>query len=499
MTVAEIIKAPKCADDSPSGRIVCSESKNIEFKEMLSKNSEKYTKTVVAYANTQGGKVIFGVVDETREIIGINEAILFQTMDSIANAVSDSCEPQIVPEIEPYTVEGKTVIVVTVAAEPSRPYYLKSKGKEKGTYIRVAGTTRLASPEKIKELEMEGEKISWDELTCVGFNVTEKAVKKLCKDMNTRRKEMQEQKGLMEKLPMVTRTNLENWKVLKKTNDGYLASNAFALLTSEHFPFSKTQCAVFKGVDRAVFLDKREYTGPLYEQIDEALNFVLRNIRLGAKIEGLLRKESYELPVEAIREMIINAHCHRNMRDESCVQVAIYDDRLEVTSPGGLYNGLTFEEALQGHSKLRNRAIANVFSQIGLIEAWGTGLQRIQNLAKEYRLPDVEFIEMPETFRVNLYRNPLPMQGTGQTSAEYRQNIGNISVNDGENVGDDGDAKASVLRIITDNKKASASEIAKMLSVTQRTVERYIREFREGGRLVRHGSARGGYWEVINK
>ena len=113
----------------------------------------------------------------------------------------------------------------------------------------------------------------------------------------------------------------------------------------------------------------------------------------------------------------------RKNKDESCVQVAIYDDRLEVTSPGGLYNGLTLEEALQGHSKMRNRAIANVFSQIGLIEAWGTGLQRIQNLAKEYGLPDVEFIEMPETFRVNLYRMTLPMedqQNIGETSAEHR-------------------------------------------------------------------------------
>lgn len=100
-----------------------------------------------------------------------------------------------------------------------------------------------------------------------------------------------------------------------------------------------------------MFLDKREYTGPIYEQISEALKFVLRNIRLGAKIEGLQRRESYELPVEAIREMIVNAQCHRNLTDESCVQVAVYGDRLEVTSPGGLYNGLTFEEALQGHSR----------------------------------------------------------------------------------------------------------------------------------------------------
>lgn len=230
--------------------IICGESKKAEFKKMPPKNTGKYTKTVVAYANTQGGKLFFGVVDETREIVGIDESILFQTMDSITNAISDSCEPQIVPEIEPYTVKGKTIIVVTVAPEPWRPYYLKSKGKDKGTYIRVGATTRLASPEKIKELEMEGAKISWDELTCVGYEVNENAIKKLCRDMNTRRKEMQEHKTLEEKLPTVTRTNLENWKVLKKTNGRYLASNAFVLLTSDYFPFSKTQCAVFKGTDR---------------------------------------------------------------------------------------------------------------------------------------------------------------------------------------------------------------------------------------------------------
>ena len=103
-------------------------------------------------------------------------------------------------------------------------------------------------------------------------------------------------------------------------------------------------------------------------QIEEAVDFVLRNIRLGATIDGLVRKEKYELPPEAIREMIINAHCHRNLLDESCVQIAIYDDRLEVTSPGGLYNGLTYEEVMNGHSKIRNTGIANIFSQMGLVE-----------------------------------------------------------------------------------------------------------------------------------
>ncbi len=482
--------------------IIRGESKNVEFKEMLPKNSEKYAKTIVAFANSQGGKIFFGIVDETREIVGIDESILFQIMDRIANTISDSIEPQIVPEIEPCTVEGKNIIVVTVPPEPKRPYYLKSKGMEQGTYIRVAGTTRLASLDKIKELEMEGAKISWDELICVGYEVKETAIKKLCRDMNRYRKDMQERKVLTKALPAVTRTNLEDWKIIKKTNEGYLASNAFVLLTSDYYQFSKTQCAVFKGNDRVVFLDKREFKGPLYSQIEDSIDFVLRNIRLGAKIEGLIRKEDYELPIEAIREMIVNAHCHRNMTDESCVQVAVFDDRLEVTSPGGFYNGLTFEEAMQGHSKLRNRAIANVFSQIGLIEAWGTGFKRIRNAAKEYGLPDPEFIEMPEMFRVNLYRKP--MTSVGNASAKVGNDVGNVG-NDVGNVGEqfseksveDSDLKASIMNLISADSKVLSSEIAKQLSVSQRTVERHIKQLREDGQIIRHGSrTRGGYWEV---
>ena len=184
---------------------------------------------------------------------------------------------------------------------------------------------------------------------------------------------------------------LINWKILKQSEGQLLATNAYALLTSDYFSFSKTQCAVFKGTDRAMFLDKREFTGPIYTQIEEAVDFVLRNIRLGATIDGLVRKEKYELPPEAIREMIINAHCHRNLLDESCIQVAVYDDRLEVTSPGGLYNGLTYEEVMNGHSKIRNKGIANIFSQMGLVEAWGSGIKRILNAAEEYGLPKPRF------------------------------------------------------------------------------------------------------------
>lgn len=471
--------------------IVRGESKRIEFKAILPKDSEKYIKTIIAFANTQGGRLVVGVDDKTREIVGVDNDILFQMMDRISNAVSDSCEPQIVPSIEPYTIDGKTVIIVSVEPEPHRPYYLKSKGRECGTYIRVGATSRLAAKEKIRELELEGEKISWDELICIGYKVTENAVKKLCRDMNRYRKEMQESRDSAGMPPIVKRANLENWNVLKKTDAGYLASNAFVLLSGDHFRYSRTQCAVF--------------AGPLYEQIEKAYAFVLRNIRRAARIEGLIRRESHELPPNAIREMIINAHCHRNFCDESCVQVALYDDRLEVTSPGGLCYGLTLEEALSGRSRQRNRTVAEIFNQMGLIEAWGNGLKSIRAEAKEYGLPEPEFIEMPETFRVNLFRKTLPVKdqkddekvleecfrGIDAASAKHRQNIGETSVTQ-LNV-----TQCRIVKLLSEDSTLTGTALAEKIGISKRNIEANIKKLRDLGVLVRHGSSRGGYWEVL--
>ena len=488
------------------------ESKNIEYKITLPDKSEKYMKTVIAFANTQGGKLIIGIDDKTHEVLGVDNETLFETMDRIANAVSDSCTPQIIPEIEPLTIEGKTVIIVTVEAGKNRPYYLKSKGKEYGTYIRVAGTSRQAFPEKIKELEMEGARISWDELTCVGYPVSEDSVNRLCNDIENFRKKV----GMPEH--HVALEQLINWKILKKKDDQLIATNAFALLTSNYFEFSKTQCAVFKGTDRAVFLDKREFNGPIYNQIEEAVDFVLRNIRLGATIDELVRKERYELPPEAIREMIINAHCHRNLLEESCIQVAVYDDRLEVTSPGGLYNGLTYEEVLNGHSKIRNKGLANIFSQMGLVEAWGSGIKRIFNAAREYGLQEPKIQEFDNMFRIELFRNNAirkesnnntkiekHRRNIGEASEKHRRNIGEASEKHRRNIGEASekhrrkelnDTQKKIIKMLSKNNRLSARQMSEQIGISSRNIENNIRTLKKQGMLIRHGSPKNGYWEI---
>ena len=104
--------------------ILAGESKNVEFKERLPGRSIQYMKSVVAFANGSGGKIIFGIADKTREVVGFEEEDAFRTMDAIANAVSDSCEPAIIPDITLQTVEDKTIIVVEVPEGRQRPYYI---------------------------------------------------------------------------------------------------------------------------------------------------------------------------------------------------------------------------------------------------------------------------------------------------------------------------------------------------------------------------------------
>ena len=333
-------------------------------------------------------------------------------------------------------------------------------------------------------MEMEGDRISWDELTCVGYPVSEEATEKLCQDIEKFRKKA----GMSEH--SVKKEQLINWKILKQSEGQLLATNAYALLTSDYFSFSKTQCAVFKGIDRAVFLDKREFIGPIYTQIEEAVDFVLRNIRLGATIDGLVRKEKYELPPEAIREMIINAHCHCNLLDESCIQVAVYDERLEVTSPGGLYNGLTYEEVMNGHSKIRNKGIANIFSQMGLVEAWGSGIKRILNAAEEYGLSKPRFQEFDNMFRVELFRSSFPMTNGKESIGEASEVVWRTDLND---------TQQKIIKLLSEDHQLSAVKLAEKIGVASRNIENNIKKLKEYSILIRHGSPKNGYWEIVDK
>ena len=165
--------------------------------------------------------------------------------------------------------------------------------------------------------------------------------------------------------------------------------------------------------------DQKEFTGPIQEQVDETYQFVLRHINMGANIEGLYRSDVYELPITAIREMIANAVLHRSYLDRSCIQVCIFDDRIEVLSPGMLYGGLDIVTAKHGKSTCRNEAIAEAFHYMKIVEAWGTGIPRIISRCKEYGLQEPLFEELGDGFMVTMFRKVI--NGTLKVSNAFKK------------------------------------------------------------------------------
>ena len=412
--------------------ILAGESKNVEFKENLPEKSIKYMKSVVAFANGTGGKIIFGIADKTREVVGFDKEDVFKKMDAIANVVSDSCEPAIIPNITLQTVDGKTVIVEEV-----------SEGRQQ----------------------------------------------------------------------------LRSWGVLIEREGNDYPSNAFAILTGNGGLHVTTQCGVFKGTTKAIFVDRREYTGPIWEQIDEAFQFVLRNIHLGATIVGIYRQDIYEIPPDAIRELIINAMVHRSYLDHGTIQVAVYDNRLEITSSGKLPMGQTMERIKEGYSKIRNEALAHAFAYMNLIEHWGSGIPRIIDKVKAAGLREPEFIGGKIDLRINIYRgqvdgtvdlNALNTAVKAPDTIDKMPDSGNEVPDKTETVPDtmkkmpdsdnevpdttekmpDSEQEQQIYKYVLENGSITTAETVEILDVKQRRARAVLLNMVKDGYLRKEGAAR---------
>lgn len=384
--------------------LLSGENASIEYKREVPEKSIKYVKSVVAFANGNGGKIVFGVDDETREVIGMDNENIFRTIDAITTAISDSCEPVIVPNVALKTIDEKTIIIVEVEAQRNRPYYVKSLGLEKGVFVRASGTTRPADSYIVRELMFEGANRSFDQTVCVGLEVSEDEIEALCRRLKSVAVEHCRSEEERLRVKDVTKNTLLSWGVLLEKEGKLLPTNAYALLTGNSALSTKIQCAVFKGNTRTIFVDRREFVGPVYEQLEEAYKYVLAKINLGARIDGLYRDDVYEIPEQAIRETLVNAIVHRSYLQPSNIQVIVFDDRVEITSPGGLPPGLTVQRMKEGYSIVRNEALANVFMYMRLFEHFGSGIPRVIEMVKDYGLREPEYIDMEVGIRVSFYR-----------------------------------------------------------------------------------------------
>lgn len=453
------------------------EGKNLEYKEVIPGNTQNFVKTVIAFANGEGGKIVFGVNDKTHEVTGVDSGSVFSMIDAVTNAIADSCTPPIVPDIYMEIVQEKTVIVVEVPPGQFPPYYIKSKGVQAGTYVRVAASTRVAPESTLQELILRGTGRSFDRLPCPELAVSEDDIEQLCRKLTGLARAnagADAQRGLVKAM---TKEVLLSWGVLSQQGEKVVATNAYALLTGK----AKTpavQCAVFKGTDRGYFVDRRKFTGSVLDQADAAFQYVLEKINRGVRVHGLYREDVFELPTAAVREAIANAVVHRSYLEGADIQVALFDDRLEITSPGAVLLGVSVEKMRRGVTKFRNRLLGQVFAYANIIEMWGNGIRLITEECRRMGLGEPELLDLEGDFRINIFRAKedgtasRPGLAVQKLTAEEKQLIG----------------------LLRKNPALSRAQLSDLLHWPDYRVKYFCDRLKKGGFMHREGTLRQGLW-----
>jgi len=319
-------------------------------------------KEVVAFANTDGGEIYIGISDDG-SVAGVAhpDKVLLQ----ITSAVRDGIKPDITmfTSCKVRKIDGKSVIVISVARGTGRPYYLTDKGlKPSGVYVRHATASYPASEEAIRRMikETDGDK----------FESTRSINQELTFDFAS--KEFAKRKIAFGEAQMIT---------LGIKNSNGLFTNLGLLWSDQCVHTLKVAC--FEGTNKNVFKDRREFTGSVLLQFEDAYNYIDMHNKLHARISGLYRVEYRDYPEIAIREALLNAVIHREYSFSGSVLVNIYDDRIEFVSLGGLVSGLSLDDVLVGVSQSRNEKLSGLFYRLKLIEAYGTGITKIMTSYKE--------------------------------------------------------------------------------------------------------------------
>ena len=426
------------------------ESGTVELKR---KYVDDIKKTVIAFANGDGGTVYIGVEDDGA-VTGVEDPD--GTMLQAANALRDAIRPDVTLFVacNAEELEGKTIVTLRVQRGTARPYYLAGKGiRPEGVFVRFGASTVPATEAAILDMIRETSGDCYEASRSLNQQLTfQKAGEYFQKQGLAFGEQQKRTLGLI-------------------GSDGTYTN--LALLLSEQC-IHTLKLAVFQGSRKTVFRDRAELTGSLLNQLDEAFAYIDRFNNTHADYRGLERVDVRDYPVQAIREALLNAIIHRDYSFRAPTLISIFDDRIEFVSVGGLVRGLTKADILLGVSAPRNEQLANVFYRLRLIEAYGTGMPKIQECYREQPVQPV--IEIADhAFKVTL---PNLNYGREAQAAETRRTSGLT------------EREATVLALLEERGSITRREVEKALGVSQATAILALREMTRKGLLRKTGGGR---------
>lgn len=409
------------------------ESKTFGLKRDLS-SKRNILRTVSAFSNTSGGVILIGIEND-RSVSGLDNPK--DDEERLTSIISDGISPQVMPEIDILSWRDRNVLRVEVYPGPSRPYFLSSLGKAEGTYVRIGSTNRKADDNVIQSLSRYSMGRSFDE--------------EPVPELNSEAIDFLAASELFFKTRTLKREDLSTLRIVTRVMDKVVPTVGGILLFGKErdklFPDAWLQCGRFNGKNRKAIADSVEFKDHLPTLPYHALEFFKKHMQTSIHIGEVSNSKRTSFPLTALREAIVNAVVHADYSMKgSPVRVAIFDDRIEIENPGLLQFGVTIEGMLNGVSALRNRVIGRVFKDLGLIEQWGSGIQRMIAECNEMGLPSPEFAEIGRCFRVTIYTEPV-----------------------GRSLLDRVDTR--IINLLKANPDGlSTSELAGILSVTDRTV-----------------------------
>lgn len=344
------------------------ETTNIDYKELVEERKPKsWLKSVSAFANTKGGIILFGVEDQTHELKGLENVI--KDAEKITELINSKITPLPRYEINTYVEDEKDYLELKIGDGPLTPYYVLSDGR-KEAYVRMGNQSILAEEHILNNLILKGRNLTFDALP-TEYNIGDLSFTLLAATVKERTNKIFDEKKDYLSLNLANNEN-------KLTNAGALLSDQGALKQS------KIVCTRWKGLTKGVIsedaIDDKEYTGSLISLLENADLFIKNNSKQSWKIIGMDRIDLEDYPATARREAIVNALIHRDYQILGGeIHIDMFDDRLEITSPGGMFDGSLIQnlEIKNIPSMRRNTIISDIFSRLHYMERRGSGLSRI--------------------------------------------------------------------------------------------------------------------------
>ncbi len=409
--------------------------------------TDEIKKTIVAFANTEGGVLYIGINDDG-SVFGIDDTD--KTVLQITSALRDTIRPDVISltKISVESCDKKNIIVVRVQRGTARPYYLSSKGlRPEGVYIRH-GASSIPAPEALI-VEM---------------------IRENAQSFETERS-LNQDLSFEQASEYFKRKNVEFGNSQKKSlgligKDG--TYTVLALLLSDQNPYS-IKLAVFDGESKNDFRDRREINSSVLKQVEDAYEFIDKSNRVRSEFSGLERTDRFDYPKEALREALLNCVVHRDYAFSGPILISVFDDRIEFVSIGGLVKGLKKEDIFLGISQPRNPKLANVFYRLRLIEAYGTGILKIKEAySKTIQKPVFEITD-------NAFKIVLPNTNV-HTKNDMAQTLSSTDM--------------TILNSIEAGKLHTRKEIQDKTRFSQSTVIKALKKLEQNGLIIRKGNAR---------